>query len=78
MLMNHNLDNENEQDIKKINAEIEEELLQYLETGDSLHDREEQEIGKSSFQTIFQSIMTIVLVVIVIINIALIIYKLLT
>ncbi|HEY4599896.1 MAG TPA: hypothetical protein VIG73_01180 [Cerasibacillus sp.] len=72
--------NEKQQpDAEKLNQEIEEELLYYLENGRIPHDQneqDEQEIDNYSFQTVFQFAMTIVLVLIVILNVALIIYKL--
>lgn len=72
--MKKNIHHQQKPDLEKLNQEIEEELLHYLESGKP--PQEEQEVYHSSIQTIFQFVMTSALVLVVVINIALIIYKL--
>src|SRR5699024_12293217 len=75
----NNHDNQKDQDLEKINEEIEEELLQYLENGELSNEdgEEEQATNNKSFRAKFESIMILILVVVIITKLVLIIYNLL-
>lgn len=65
---------EQKTDLEKLNHEIEEELLQYLD-GDKSFKKEENH--QLTFNVVFQYVMTVILILIVITNVLIIVYKLL-
>ncbi len=74
----NNNDNQKDQDLEKINEEIEEELLQYLENGELPNEEgeEEQATNNKSFRAKFESIMILILVVVIITKLVLMFYNL--
>ncbi|MBM7716566.1 DNA polymerase/3'-5' exonuclease PolX [Bacillus thermophilus] len=68
--------NAKSEDLEKINEEIEEELLQYLETGELPDDQPEQSGKKSSFQSPFQVFVTGAFIVVIITKLIQLVYGL--